>query len=156
MGLRSLQRKDRIGFEEEYKQWEGREYLEIKRAAKKANAHIYFCNIFSVYANYYTRTTNADKGLTSNICTKKSRSKLNMIYLTSSQGNIGFRAINGRINAALIFKILEDLTKQERNPIFIVVDSHSVFMRKKFIAYTKLHNDNLKIMGVDLCPFLNL
>jgi transposase len=120
--------------------WMTQDFPKIQRMAKAVGATIYFGDESSIRSDYHSGTTWAPKGKTPTVRTTGSRFKLNMISAVNALGTIRFQVTEENLTADVFIGFLKGLLHDEKSPVFLIVDQHSVHRSKKvqeFVASTK-------------------
>lgn len=120
--------------------WMAEDFPKIRKLAAEKGAKIYFGDESSVRSDYHSGTTWAPKGKTPVILTTGKRHRVNLISAISSRGEMQFMATESNVTAKVFIEFLERLLHKAKQPIFLVVDNHSVHRSEevsKFVESTK-------------------
>ncbi|HWR10339.1 MAG TPA: IS630 family transposase [Rectinemataceae bacterium] len=111
------------------------EYPKIKKLAKKCNASIYFGDEASIRSDYHSGTTWAPRGETPIVKTTGARFRVNMISAVSAKGEMRFMLTEKSTTSEVFIEFLSRLRPGTENPVFLVLDGHSVHKSKKVKDY---------------------
>lgn len=117
------------------RRWESETYPEIRRAAKKAGATIFFADESGIRSDHHTGTTWAPVGETPVLETTGRRFSLNMISAVSAQGEFRFMVHEGAVTARVFKQFLVRLLQGATRPIVLIVDGHPVHRAKLVREY---------------------
>ena len=138
------------------KKWEDETYPAIKEEARVEGANVYFADEAGIRSDYHTGTTWAPVGETPVVAVTGSRFSFNMISAVSPRGDFRFMIYEGS-GTALVFKeFLKRLMIGATNPVYVVVDGHSIHKAKVVKDYVGSLNGDLKLFYLPpYSPHLN-
>lgn len=125
---------------EDVARWLETEYPQIKRAAKRLDAQIFFGDEAGVRSDHHSGTTWARKGETPIVSSTGARFSLNMVSAVSAQGEFRFMVVDGRVGTPQFIEFIRRLVHGSDRMIFLIVDGHPVHKAKKdrqFVAEMK-------------------
>lgn len=125
--------------------WMAKNLPTIKAMAKREKASLFFADESTVRSDYHTGTTWALKGKTPVVSKTRSRFKLNMISAISTRGEMRFMAFEGNMNGDRFIKFLRRLIHNVSNPVYLVLDNHSVHHSKKVRQFVESSQGKLKL-----------
>jgi len=112
-------------------QWKAQTYPDIKKAAKKQGAEIFWLDEASIRSDDPLLRTWGLKGQTPAVKTSGQRQGINAISALSNTGGFWYRVYTERFNADVFIDCLKDLLKNRRRPVYIITDGHPVHKSKK-------------------------
>ncbi len=125
--------------------WLDEEFPQIKQLAKKTGAEIWFGDEAGVRSDSHSGTTWARKGFTPIVETTGARFGINVISAVSPTGNFRFMCVEGRVSSQQFIEFLSRLIRGVKNPIFLIVDGHSIHKSAAVIRYVEKHADKLRL-----------
>ncbi len=125
--------------------WLQEEYPAIQKEAKKAKATICFGDEAGVRSDYHSGTTWAPKGQTPVVRTTGARHSLNLVSAISAKGSMRFMTIKGKLTADRFIEFLERLLKNQKTPIFLIVDGHPVHRSERVKTFVESSEGKLKL-----------
>jgi transposase len=125
--------------------WLKEEYPAIRREAKAIGATIYFGDEAGVRSDYHSGTCWAPKGKTPVIRTTGSRHSLNLVSAISARGNMRFMTVKGKMTADTFIVFLERLLKNQKAPVFLIVDGHPVHRSNRVKIFVEATEGKLKL-----------
>ncbi len=131
--------------EEKVRVWQKEAYPEIKRAAKKEGATIYFGDEASVRSDYHSGTTWSPVGQTPVVKTTGARFGLNMVSAISAKGQMRFMTFQGKMNSERFIEFLKRLIYRAQKPIFLILDGHPVHKSRKVKEFVASTDGKLRI-----------
>jgi len=117
--------------------WLTTQLPKLRRRAKRRGARLLFADEASMRSDYHAGTTWAPRGRTPIVRTTGKRHSVNMISAVSMTGEFQFMLIDGKINANVFKKFLEQLILGTKEPIMLVVDGHSIHRAKIIKEYVE-------------------
>jgi transposase len=120
--------------------WKKEEFPLIRQMAKQAGAEIWFSDECGVRSDYHTGTTWGPKGSTPIVKATGSRFRFNLISAINSLGQMRFMLTDKNVNNEVYVEFLRRLLVGAKQPIYLVVDGHSVHRSravKKFVLSTE-------------------
>lgn len=130
---------------EAVRRWEQEEYPAIRAEAQQAGAIIYFADEASVRSDFHSGTTWATIGETPTVRSTGGRFTINMISAVTSSGRFRFSVFEGTFNSDVLIDFLRRLTADEKRPVYVILDGHSVHHSKRTKEYVASTNGKLKI-----------
>lgn len=138
------------------RQWETETYPAIKAAAHAAGATVYFADEAGIRSDYHTGTTWAPIGETPVVTVTGQRFSFNMISAVSPRGDFRFMIHEGSVTATVFKEFLKRLMVGATQPVYVVVDGHSIHKAKLVKEYVDSLNGNLKLFYLPpYSPHLN-
>lgn len=125
--------------------WMTHDFPKIQRMAKAVGASIYFGDESSIRSDYHSGTTWAVRGKTPTVKATGARFKLNMISAINPQGTIRFMVTESNLTSEVFIEFLERLLHDNPNPVFLIVDQHSVHRSKKVLNFVANTNGRLRL-----------
>jgi transposase len=136
--------------------WLQEEYPTIQKEAKKAKATIYFGDEAGVRSDYHSGTTWAPKGQTPVIRTTGARHSLNLVSAVSAKGSMRFMTVKGKMTTDRFIEFLERLLKNQKTPVFLIVDGHPVHRSDRVKTFVDSTDGRLKLFHLpSYSPELN-
>ena len=126
--------------DKEITQWKEKKYPEIKKAAKKQGAEIFWLDEASIRSDDPLLRAWGEKGRTPTVRTSGQRQGINAISAVSNRGSFWYQVYTHRFNADVFIDCLKDLMGNRRKPVYIITDGHPVHKSKKvreFVANMK-------------------
>lgn len=117
----------------------------IRKLAKEQNAEIFFAVESSVRSDYHSGTTWSPVGKTPVVKTTASRHKVNLISAISPRGTMRFMATEGSVNSAVFIDFLKRLIHKAEQPVFLIVDNHSVHRSREVREFVKSKKGKLRL-----------
>lgn len=117
--------------------WEQETFPAIRREAKAAGAMVYFADEAGLRSDYHAGTTWAPKGETPVVSATGRRFSFNMISAVSPRGDFRFMIHEGTVDSDVFITFLKRLLIGATQPIFLIVDGHSIHKSasvKRFVA----------------------
>lgn len=121
------------------RRWERQTYPQIRKAAKKAGATIYFADESGIRSDHHSGTTWAPSGQTPVLETTGQRFSLNMLSAVSPRGECRFMVHEGSVTAKVFQTFLKRLLQGNERPVYLIVDghpSHRAKLIKEYVAST--------------------
>jgi transposase len=106
--------------------WLKKDYPKIRALARQTRATIYFADEAGIRSDYHAGTTWAPRGRTPVVTTTGQRFGLNLLSAVSARGQLRFMVQAGRVNAEVFCAFLRRLMVGAKEPVFLIVDGHSV------------------------------
>jgi transposase len=132
---RALQRNPTL-----VRKWLKEEYPEIKRAALKEGAEIYFGDAAGMRSDHHSGRTWGKRGKTPIVESTGARFSLSLISAVSARGNMRFMIKEGGVNSRVFIGFLKRLLVGARKKIFLILDrgpAHVSKMTKAFVETLK-------------------
>ena len=120
--------------------WKREEFPLIRQMAKKAGAEIWFSDECGVRSDYHTGTTWGPSGKTPIVKSTGARFRFNLISAINNLGQMRFMLTESNVNNEVYVEFLKRLLVGAKQPVFLVVDGHSVHRSravKDFAASTE-------------------
>jgi transposase len=120
--------------------WRLDEYPAIVARAKARGATIWFADEAGIRSDYHTGTTWAPQGRTPVVASTGARFSLQMLSAISPMGELQFMLYDGRVDAVVFVRFLEQLMLGRTQPIVLIVDGHPIHRSKlvqEYVASTK-------------------
>jgi transposase len=121
------------------------DYPNIKKAAKRCKATIYWGDESAIRSDYHSGTTWAPKGQTPVIKTTGARFSVNMFSAISSKGQMRFMVTNKNCTIPVFIDFLKRLIFKQKQPVFLIVDGHPVHKSKKVKEFVDSTKGKLKL-----------
>jgi transposase len=115
--------------------WVNNEYPKIQKAAKKANALIFWLDEAGIRSDDPLQRTWGLKGQTPIVKTSGQRQSINAISAITNRGEFWYHVYSGRFNTDKFIDCLKSLMKYRKRPIYIITDGHPVHKAKKVQKY---------------------
>lgn len=125
--------------------WKGHEFPAIQAWAKREKAEIWFGDEGGLRSDYHAGTTWGAKGQTPVVPRTGSRFSLNMLSVVNARGQMRFMVQQGRVHAAVFIDFLKRLVHNAPQPIFLVLDGHSVHKARLVRDYVESLNGQLRL-----------
>lgn len=125
--------------------WEYEIFPEIRAEADRVGAAIYFADESGMRSDYHTGTTWAPKGQTPVVGSTGRRFSLNMLSAISPRGELRFMLHEGSVDAEVFLTFLKRLMVGAKNPVFLIVDGHSIHKAAKIKQFVKEQGGMLKL-----------
>lgn len=136
--------------------WEQETFPAIRREARAAGAMVFFADEAGLRSDYHTGTTWAPKGETPVATTTGRRFSFNMISAVSPRGDFRFMIHEGTVDSSVFITFLKRLLVGAKQPIFLVVDGHSIHKSAAVKKFVSEQNGNLKLFFLPpYSPHLN-
>lgn len=119
--------------------WKSEEFPEIRKAAKKDGATIYFGDEAGVRSDYHSGTTWAPVGRTPVVANTGARWSINMLSAVSAQGKLRFMVHDGKVDSTVFVEFCKRLLRDAHTPVYLIVDGHPCHRSKatkQFVAST--------------------
>jgi transposase len=126
-------------------QWLKTEYPQIRAAAKRSGAEIFFEDESGVRSDFHAGTTWAPKGRTPIVRVTGERFSLNMISAISPKGALRFMVVKGGVGAKVFITFLKRLMHGRRRLTYLIVDGHPSHRAKSVRAFVDSTNGMLKL-----------
>jgi transposase len=121
------------------------EYPDIKKAAQKCGAAVYWGDESAIRSDYHSGTTWAPRGETPVIKTTGARFSVNMLSAISSKGNMRFMVTDKSCTTAVFIDFLKRLLFKQKEPVFLIVDGHPVHKSKKVRSFVESTEGKLRL-----------
>jgi len=112
--------------EEAVRRWKADEFPAIRDKARRIGADLYFCDEASVRTDHHSGTTWGQVGATPVVVGTGKRESVTMISAITPRGEICFDVFDGTFDSARFIAFLDKLASDTSNPIYLIVDGHSV------------------------------
>jgi transposase len=119
--------------------WKQQTYPQIKAAAARVGATIFFADEAGVRTDHHAGTTWAPVGRTPVVAATGERKSVNMVSAVSPGGQIHFDVFEGSMNATRFVEFCAKLVHDCPTPVFLIVDgssAHTAKIVKKYVAST--------------------
>lgn len=127
------------------KTWREVTYPKLRARAKRCNAEIFWLDEAAIRSDDPLLRTWGLKGQTPIVKTSGQRQKVNAISALSSSGGFWYHLYRERFNADVFIECLQDLIKNRKRPIFVIMDGHPVHRSKKVNAFVEQLGGRLEI-----------
>jgi transposase len=131
--------------DEECAHWMSTEFPQIVRASKKRQSTLLFEDETGVHEDGPVGTTWAPRGETPVVGVTGTRRRINVISVVSPRGRLWFRCYHGRLNAALFIVFLQEVLRDIRGPIDMIVDQHPAHVAAAVERFVQKHADRLRL-----------
>lgn len=136
--------------------WEREGFPAIAAEAKRVGARILFGDEGGMRSDYHAGTTWAPIGRTPTVTTTGQRFSVNMLSAVSADGQMHFMLHQGRVTAEVFITFLERLLHDIKQPIYLVLDGHSIHKAKSVMAFVAAQQGRLKLFFLPpYSPHLN-
>jgi transposase len=125
--------------------WVEEEYPAIEKRAKAENAEIQWADETGVRNNCQHGRSYAPKGKTPTKLSMAKRFSVNMISSITNQGKVQFMIYTDRMNADKFKLFLEQLIKQSKKKIFLIVDNLRVHHSKVVKEWIEENKDKIEL-----------
>ena len=125
--------------------WLREEYPRIRALAREKRATIYFGDEAGVRSDYHSGTTWAPRGKTPVVESTGARFRLNLVSAISSKGQLRFMTTPGRMSAGKFVEFLRRLMHNQRRPVFLILDGHSIHKAKVVRDYVESTKGKLRL-----------
>lgn len=125
--------------------WLQVEYPAIKKAARLADAEIFWGDEAGVRSDHHAGRTWGKRGKTPVVPTSGKRFGCNMISAITNRGSLVFRVFHGRFNAGVFIDFLRRLIRTADRKVFLIVDRHSAHRARRVTAWLQQHSDELEL-----------
>ena len=106
--------------------WKREEFPLIRQMARKAGAEIWFSDECGVRSHYHTGTTWGPSGKTPIVESTGARFRFNLISAINNLEQMRFMLTESNVNTGVYEEFLKRLLVGAKQPVFLVVDGHSV------------------------------
>lgn len=127
------------------KEWIGKIYPNIRKAAKKQGAEIFWLDEAAIRSDDPLLRTWGLKGQTPVVETSGQRQKVNAISAISNSGGFWYHLHTKSFNADVFIEALQELLWNRKRPIFIITDGHPVHKSKKVQAFLEEHAAKIQL-----------
>ena len=117
--------------------WKLQTYPNIRKAAKKQGASIFWLDEAAMRSDDPLLRTWGLKGQTPKVKTRGRRQRINAISALSNSGGFWYQIYTGSFSADVFIDCLKDFMKYRKKPVFLIMDRHPVHKSakvRKFIA----------------------
>lgn len=129
--------------EEEIRAWMSTEFPAIVRQARRRQATLLFADEAGVHEDAVVGRTWGERGETPVVRTTGTRRRVNVISAISPRGRLWFRCFQGTLTAARFIAFLQDLRRDVRGKIVLVLDRHPAHRADSVLRY--LHEQRRRI-----------
>ena len=130
---------------EAVRRWREEEFPAIRAQAQQVGATIYFGDEAGVRTDHHAGTTWAPVGETPIVEATAERAGFNMISAVTPLGVLHFDVFTGRFDAEVFVEFLKKLVHDTNDPIFLVLDNHSVHKARIVRDYVDSLDGRLKL-----------
>jgi transposase len=136
--------------------WLKKDYPAIARQARQAGATIYWGDEMGLRSDHSVGRSFSPKGHTPVIAGTGRRFGCNLISALTNRGHLVFRLFKGSFTAAVFIDFLRRLSRQNDQPVFLIVDSHPVHRSAKVKKWLEKNSARLRLFFLPgYCPELN-
>jgi transposase len=125
--------------------WRQEVFPEIKKAAKKIGATIYFEDESGIRSDFHSGKTWAPVGKTPVIEATGARFGTNMIAAINTLGHMRFMVVKGTVDSERICDFLNRLMYNAENPIFLIWDGHPTHRSRVVRECIESYKGKLKV-----------
>ncbi len=125
--------------------WMAQDFKEIKKAAQKVNAEIFFGDESTIRSNYHSGKTWTPCGKIPTAETTGTGPKVNLISAISSRGAMRFMATEQNVNTAVFIEFLKRLLIKAERPVFLIVDNCPIHQSKEVREFEVSTDGKLKL-----------
>ena len=129
----------------EIQQWIDKTYPKIQDRAKKEKAVIHFGDETGIRSQDQIGKGFALKGETPILKTSSTRFSINMVSTVTNKGSMRFMLFEGSMNADKFINFLRQLTKSQKQKIFLILDNSRVHHSKIVKNWTQKHKDKIEL-----------
>lgn len=127
-------------------QWRDQELPAILARAKRNGARVLFADEASVRSDYHCGNTEGPVGQTPIVRITGSRTSIQMIAAIALDGSMQFMVREGLVNAEVFLEFLQQLMREAKQPIILVVDGHSIHKAKLIRSYVESTQGRLELV----------
>lgn len=131
--------------EEEIQAWMTKEFPAIVRQAKRRQARLLFADEAGVHEEAVVGRTWGARGETPVVRTTGTRRRVNVISAISPRGRLWFRCFQGTLTAARFIALLQDLRRDVRGKIVLVLDRHPAHRADSVLRYLHEHSRRITV-----------
>lgn len=136
--------------------WRQSEFPAIAARAKARGATVLFGDEAGIRSDYHTGTTWAPAGRTPIVRATGARFSLQMLSAISAMGELHFMLYEGRVDAQVFIRFLQQLMLGRTRPVILVVDGHPIHHAKVVRDYVESTNGQLELVHLPpYSPHLN-
>lgn len=125
--------------------WLAEEYPQIRQAAKKARATVFFADESGIRSDYHAGTTWAPRGETPIVKATGARYSVTMLSALSNRGDFRFMVHEGTVTARVFREFLRRLLVGQRRPVFLIVDGHPTHKAKLVRDFVEQQGGRLQL-----------
>lgn len=130
---------------EQVTQWRAVEYPQIRAAARRAGATIYFGDEAAVRSDHHAGTTWAPVGQTPPVAATGARFGLNLVSAVTPGGGLRFQIIRGMLTAPRFIEFCRRLLADSGRPVYLIVDPHAVHHSAAVTRYVATTTGRLRL-----------
>jgi transposase len=130
---------------EKVSRWMKDEYPRIRRAAKSANATIFWGDETGLRSDHAFGRTYAKRGQTPIVAGTGQRFGCNMISAITNKGHLAFMVYKSKFNSGVLIDFLRRLVKQRKERIFLILDGHPTHKASRVRAWVKKNRDAIRL-----------
>jgi len=109
---------------ESVKQWLAKDYVKIKKKAKKEQAEIFWGDETGMRSDHQAGKSYSPKGVTPVVIKTGKRFKINMISAINNKGKLNFMIYHKGFNTTVFIKFMSRLIERAPCKILFIVDGH--------------------------------
>jgi transposase len=117
--------------------WRENDFPVLQKRAKERGATILFADEAGMRSDYHAGTTWSPRGRTPVVRATGRRFSIQMLSAISAEGELHFMLHEGRVNAQVFIRFLQQLMLERKRPVILVVDGHSIHKAKDVLAYVE-------------------
>ncbi len=142
------QKPTRRAFEQDGQQvaaWLRRKYPAIRALARREQALIFWADEMGLRGDHAAGRSFSPQGQTPVILGTGQRFRCNLISAITNRGQLQFMVFKQRFTVAVFLQFLRRLLRQNRRPIFLIIDNHPVHVAQAAIRWFKAHRKQLRV-----------
>ena len=125
--------------------WQAEVFPSLKSRAKRVGAKIFFLDEAGVRSDQVLGRTWSPRGQTPEVATAGRRQSINAISAVTALGEFWFETYPGRLTAESFLKLLSNLLRHRKAPVFLVLDSHPAHTARRVVEYIQARKGKLEI-----------
>ncbi len=125
--------------------WLNDEYPAIARRAKQEGAEIQWADETGLRSDDVRGRGYAPKGKTPVVRANANRQSLSVISTVTNRGQMRWKVFAGALNAKILIRFLERLTRQQQKKIFLILDNLRVHHSKLVRAWLQANADKIEV-----------
>lgn len=131
---------------EQVAHWRAVEYPQIRAAARRAGATIYFGDEAAVRSDHHAGTTWAPVGQTPTVAATGARYGLTLVSAVTPSGVLRFQIIRGMLTAPRFIEFSRRLLVDSGRPVYLIVDRHAVHRSAAVTRYVASTQGRLRLV----------
>lgn len=131
---------------QEVRRWLEVEYPEIRKAAKREKAQIYWGDEMGLRSDHAVGRSYGLRGQTPVIAGTGKRFGCNMISAITNLGRLNFMVFKERFAAAVFLEFLRRLVRQSSRKVYLIVDRHPVHRSRKVKNWLEKNAQQIRLV----------